>query len=134
MNFLSNRSLYEALKSRNERAYDSIYAELLGPFQYWVLRNNGSEMDAEDAFQKGLLNFLLNLETGKYQFQEATKITTVIFEYCKKVWLTELQSARMRNRTSFTEAPDLADSADDRQQEILEALYDYGQDIAPERT
>lgn len=112
MRFLGNRSLYEALKSRNEQAYDSIYAELFGPFQYWVLRNNGSEMDAEDAFQKGLLNFLINLERGKYQFQEETKITSVVFEYCKKVWLTELQSARMRNRASLTQALNLVDSSD----------------------
>ena len=33
----------------------------------------------------------------------------------------------------FQRIDDLAESADDRQQEILEALYDYGQDIAPER-
>jgi exodeoxyribonuclease-1 len=33
----------------------------------------------------------------------------------------------------FQRIDDLAESADDRQQEILEALYDYGQDIAPDR-
>jgi exodeoxyribonuclease I len=32
----------------------------------------------------------------------------------------------------FQQIDDLAESADDRAQQILEALYDYGQDIAPE--
>lgn len=85
--------LYAALKMRQAWAYDYLHRELEIPFQYWVTRNNGSEMDAEDVFQKRLLNFLLNIETGKYQFQENTKITTVIFDYCKKVWLNELASS-----------------------------------------
>jgi exodeoxyribonuclease-1 len=33
----------------------------------------------------------------------------------------------------FQAIDDLAESADDRDQDILEALYDYGQDIAPDR-
>ena len=98
--------LYEALKIRQTWAYDYLYQELAGSFQYWVVRNNGSEMDAEDAFQKGLLNFLLNIETGKYQFQENTKITTVVFDYCKKVWLNELASSRLKTRTHMPDSYD----------------------------
>ena len=33
----------------------------------------------------------------------------------------------------FQRIDELAESADDRDQAILEALYDYGQDIAPDR-
>lgn len=109
---LNNRGLYDSLKSRSDRAYDYLYTELFPPFRAWVFRNNGADMDAEDAFQKGLLNFLLNLETDKYQFQETTKVTTVVFDYCKKVWLTELQSARFRNRANLSEASDPADRVD----------------------
>lgn len=69
-------------------------------------------MDAEDAFQKGLMNFLLNLETGKYQYQSSTKVTTVIFDYCKKVWLNELQSARVKRNTGINESIDPADNFD----------------------
>ncbi|MPR32308.1 RNA polymerase sigma factor [Salmonirosea aquatica] len=98
--------LYESLKIRQAWAYDYLYQELANPFQYWVLRNSGSEMDAEDAFQKGLLNFLLNLETGKYQFRENAKITTVVFDYCKKVWLNELASSRLKTRASIPDSYD----------------------------
>lgn len=69
-------------------------------------------MDAEDAFQKGLLSFLLNIETGTYQLQAGTRITTVAFEYCKRVWLTELKSARLRHRGAMPEHLDLADPGD----------------------
>ncbi|RRB04425.1 RNA polymerase sigma factor [Larkinella rosea] len=103
---------YEALRRREERAYQFLYAHVFPSFQHWVLTNNGSEMDAEDAFQKGLLNFLLNIETGKYQFQPEARITTVAFEYCKRVWLTELKSARLRHRGTLPDHLELIDTAD----------------------
>lgn len=67
-------------------------------------------MDAEDAFQKGLMNFLINLETGKFQFQENVKLTTVIFDYCKKVWLNELNSYRMKNSIQISDNMNFADT------------------------
>lgn len=114
----SQFDLFKALKERQEWAYDFLYQELASPFSYWVTRNSGTEMDAEDAFQKGLINFLLNLETGRYQFQQNAKITTVVFEYCKRVWLNELNSSRIKTRTTM---PDAYDPAQDKDlQEDLE--------------
>ncbi len=110
--YSTDRDLYDALSRRDERAYQFLYAESYPSFLYWVLRNSGSEMDAEDAFQKGLLNFLLNVETGKYQYQAGTRVTTVLFEYCKFVWFTELKSARLRTRTSMPDGIDTVDTAD----------------------
>ncbi len=108
----SQSELYEALKKRQGWAYDYVYAELSQSFRYWVERNSGTDMDAEDAFHKGLLNFLLNLETGKYEFRENAKITTVVFDYCKKVWLNELASSRLKKRSTMPDAYDPVDDVD----------------------
>lgn len=110
--YATDRELYDALSHRDERAYQFLYADVLPSFRYWVLNNSGTEMDAEDAFQKGLLNFLLNIETGKYQLQAGARITTVAFEYCKCVWLTEVKSARFRHRGVMPEHIDTVDTAD----------------------
>lgn len=110
--YRTEQDFYDALHRRDERAYQFLYAETFPPFRYWVLSNSGSEMDAEDAFQKGLMSFLLNLETGKYQLQPQTRITTVVFEYCKCVWLTELKSARLSRRAVMPDQLDTVDTAD----------------------
>lgn len=110
--FDDNRTLYDALLQRNDRAYDFLYDRVAGSFSHWVYTHNGSEADAEDAFQKGLLNFLLNLESGRYQFQATARVTTVLFDYCKKVWLNELQSARMKTAAQLPEYVDVADDQD----------------------
>lgn len=108
----TDQDLYQALSQRDERAYSYLYAESFPSFRYWMLNNSASEMDAEDAFQKGMLSFLLNVETGKYQFQPGTRVTTVVFEYCKRVWLTELKSARLRMRGAMPEVVDMVDTTD----------------------
>lgn len=108
----TDQDLYRALSQRDERAYSYLYTESFPSFRYWMLNNSASEMDAEDAFQKGMLSFLLNVETGRYQFQPGTRVTTVVFEYCKRVWLTELKSARLRMRGAMPDVVDTADTAD----------------------
>ncbi|HAK76324.1 MAG TPA: sigma-70 family RNA polymerase sigma factor [Runella sp.] len=108
----SQFDLYQALKQRREWAYDFLYKELQHPFSYWVEKNSGTQMDAEDAFHKGLLNFLLNIETGKYQYQDNVKITTVIFDYCKKVWLNELASSRFKTQAPMPDSYNPANDVD----------------------
>ncbi|MFD2937113.1 RNA polymerase sigma factor [Spirosoma flavum] len=108
----TDQDLYDALSRREERAYQFLYAESFPSFRYWVSTNSGSEMDAEDAFQKGLLNFMLNIETGKYQFQAGARVTTIVFDYCKLVWMTELRSARLRTRGLMPDTIDTVDTAD----------------------
>lgn len=110
--YATDQDLYDALSRRDDRAYQFLYSDVFASFRYWVLNNSGTEMDAEDAFQKGLLNFLLNIETGKYQLQAGTRIATVAFEYCKCVWLTEVKSARFRHRGIMPERIDTVGTAD----------------------
>ena len=110
--YATDQLLYDALRRRDERAYQYLYADVLPSFRHWILTNSGSDDDADDAFQKGMISFLLNLETEKYQLQAGTRISTVVFEYCKRVWLTELKSARLRTRTAMPDEFDAADTTD----------------------
>lgn len=110
--FDDNRTLYDALRQRSDAAYDFLYDRVAGSFSHWVYTHNGSVMDAEDAFQKGLLNFLLNLESGQYQFQATARVTTVLFDYCKKLWLNELKSARMQIVTPLPDFIEITDDTD----------------------
>ena len=94
--------LHQALTSldrrQESRAFDYLYQHTYGAFSQWVFKHNGSEDDAADAFQKGLLNFVQNIRSGKYQYQAQAKITTVVFDYAKKIWLNELESSRLKTK------------------------------------
>jgi RNA polymerase sigma factor (sigma-70 family) len=111
--FTNQFDLYQALSNDNQavqnNAFDYIYQETFGSFSNWVYKNNGSTMDAQDAFQRGIMNFYLNLKSNKYIFQEGTKITTIVFQYAKMVWYNELESSRLKTRTKM---PDFYDEID----------------------
>ena len=62
-------------------------------------------MDAEDSFQEGLQRFYYNLQTGRFVLDKA-KISTVVFDYCKKNWQTVLKSARFRLNTPLSDDQD----------------------------
>jgi RNA polymerase sigma factor (sigma-70 family) len=120
--FSSQIELYQALintdKLQEDAAFDYIYQELYGSFRQWVFAHNGSDQDAEDAFQHGLLNFMQNVREGKYQYQTSTKITTVVFDYCKKKWLNELDSSRLKTKTSLPDSYDIAEYGKTAQDEL----------------
>jgi RNA polymerase sigma factor (sigma-70 family) len=108
----NDTNLYEGLRAGRTGAYDWLYTHLYPSYRFWVQNNNGSASDAEDAFQKGLISFVSNLTSGRYEYRAGAKVTTVIFDYCKKVWLTELDSARLRYRGAMPEQIDTPDSYD----------------------
>ena len=124
--YATDYDFYQALSRREDRAYTYLYGDLYPSFQYWVLSNSGTDEDAQDAFQKGMMNFLLNVETGKYQFQENARVTTVAFDYCKRVWQTELKSARLRKHGTLPDDMDVVDTTDIakdlERKEIVEAV------------
>lgn len=121
----SQFELYQALNSNistiQEQAFEYIYLQIFDSFSNWVCLNNGSKIDAEDAFQQGLLYFYLNLKSNKYLFQEGTKITTIVFQYAKSAWINELNSSRLKTRISMPIFYDEAD-IDPIPQEQLERL------------
>lgn len=123
--FADQSLLYEALISTHpeiqNKAFDYLYQELYGSFLFWVKSNSGSDSDAEDAFQRGILNFFLNIKSGKYTFQEKAKVTTVVFDYCKKVWLNVLSSKGFKSKGEMPagyESVEISDSGSEHEERM----------------
>jgi RNA polymerase sigma factor (sigma-70 family) len=120
--FNNQLELYKVISSDDPvvqgQAFDYIYKEIFGSFSNWVYKNNGSKIDAEDAFQQGILNFYLNLKNNRYVYYEGTKITTIIFEYAKSVWKNELVSGRVKTKTNMPDFYDEIDTAPISQEDL----------------
>lgn len=123
--FADQSLLYEALISTHpetqNKAFNYLYQELYGSFLFWVKSNSGSDSDAEDAFQKGILNFFLNVKSGKYTFQEGAKVTYVVFDYCKKVWYNVLSSKGFKSKGEMPagyESVEISDSESEQEERM----------------
>ena len=144
--FLNDQVLYGSLTSPDaqaqNRGFDYLYQENYGSFRQWVFTKNGSDEEAKDAFQSGLLNFVINLRSGRYQLQYHTKITTVVFDYCKKVYLNRINSAGYKRQDALPDnldgigikvvnAPDAPDTIVERDETVMhvnDCLKKIGQD------
>lgn len=70
-----------------------MYHDYFGMIKYFVSKNNGSDDDAGDVFQDGLVIFYEKLNTPGFTL--SCSIKTFIYAVCRNVWLKKL---RQQNR------------------------------------
>jgi len=67
--------------SREEEYYHSI--------RRFILRNGGSEQDAEDTIQEGVFRLLANVDKGAFRQDSSPK--TYLFNICRNLWISQLR-------------------------------------------
>ena len=84
---MSDKEILRELETGNEACLKHLYTHLK-MVESWVIRNSGDTDDARDLFQDAMVVFYKNLMSGKYQYNG--KISTYLFEICKRNWLNHL--------------------------------------------
>lgn len=79
----------EALARGDRKVLEMIYKEHLPSVRSWILKNNGSDNDAKDVFQEGIIaiydkaldpDFVLTCPLGAF-----------IFHICRNKWISQLR-------------------------------------------
>lgn len=94
--FTTDELLFAGLKNSDDRAYACLYSQTFRSFAHYVQTNQGSMEHAQDAFQQGMAEFYVAVKSGRYQLSPTARLKSVLFEFCKRKWINELQSARHR--------------------------------------
>lgn len=81
------------LKARKSEAFKQLYRDYFGMIKHFVSKNNGSDDDAGDVFQDGLVVLYEKLNTSGFVL--SCSIKTFIYAVCRNVWLKKL---RQQNR------------------------------------
>lgn len=120
-----NRILSE-MRNGNEAAVKHLYTHLPS-VKFWVTQNSGSEEDAFDLFQEALIVFCKNVRSGKYE--PTAKISTYLFEICKRKWLKHVNKKEFKGKTSL-DLTNVSQSSvfyvsDTPEKSNLESLQDY---------
>jgi len=81
--------LLNGLATNEKDAIERIYRENYGLIQNLVVNNNGTEEDAKDIFQEGLI--VLYEKSVSTDFELNCQLKTYLYSVCRRLWLKRLQ-------------------------------------------
>jgi RNA polymerase sigma factor (sigma-70 family) len=81
--------LLNGLSKQDPACIKVIYKENYPIIQAFVIKNSGSEEDAQDIFQESMI--VLYEKTRNKSFELTSKISTYVYSVCRHLWLKKLQ-------------------------------------------
>ena len=106
INAYNDQSLYQGLLSNEPAAFEFIYKKNFPAVRQQVKQYGGSEDDAKDIFQEGMIALWNNIRSGNYQLREGVKMSTYLIQICKLRWMDRMKKASFRyevKQESYTE-------------------------------
>ena len=94
----SNKIYLEALVKGDSKLLLQLYNKNFVKVKNFILKNNGASEDAQDIFQKALLQITLRYKKEKFIIE--TSFEAYLFTVCKNLWRRELNKTK-REVTEF---------------------------------
>jgi RNA polymerase sigma factor (sigma-70 family) len=89
-------TLYEGLKNNQPSAFEYLYKNNYLAVRQLVFQYKGSDDDAKDIFQEGVIALWNNIRSGSYQLRKDVKMSTYLIQICKLCWIDRLKKASNR--------------------------------------
>lgn len=106
----------EALLQNNSRVINEIYDTIFYKVKSYIIKNGGKNEDAEDVFQKALIQLAVRYKKEKFVIN--TSFEAYLFTVCKNLWRRELN--KEKNRVTNLDVVNLKDESGDVAFQILE--------------
>lgn len=89
-----NFDLLKALSEGNKKEIAVIYEKSFPAIKRFIIYNKGNSEDAEDIFQKALLQIIVRYK--REPFEISTSFEAYLFTVCKNLWRRELNKSKKR--------------------------------------
>ena len=89
----NDRQLLKGLSNGMQEALDVIYERVFPLVKAYICRNSGTDQDAQDVFQDGLMAVYYNLLDNDFELTCSAR--TYIYAVCRNLWLKELRSRKI---------------------------------------
>lgn len=80
------------LKTKNEKVILEIYKNNFPNVKHFVIINSGKQTDAEDVFQKALLQIIARVQVQNVEIKSSFE--AYLFTACKNLWRRELNKSK----------------------------------------
>ncbi len=105
----SDEQLVALLRQDNDQALEHLYKTHFQMIQHFILNNNGSEDDAKDIYQEGVIIFYEKVR--QEDFTLSCQIKTFLYSVCRRLWLKRL-AAKAKNTGGIEDFQDFLPAAD----------------------
>jgi RNA polymerase sigma factor (sigma-70 family) len=85
---LDNKIIIEGIRNQDKQILKSIYQTYFSTIKRFVLDNYGSEQDAKDVFQEGIIIIYRKAKEGNIKLNSSFK--TYIYSVCRFIWIKQL--------------------------------------------
>ena len=110
MRSIENKVIIEGIKNQDKEILKNIYVIYFPVIKRYILDNNGSEQDAKDAFQEGIIIIYRKIKEGNLNLSSSFK--SYIYSVCRFIWIKQLSKSKenaekMDTYLGYEEVPDI---------------------------
>jgi RNA polymerase sigma factor (sigma-70 family) len=102
---LTDQEIFDGIARKDNRVFLHLYETYQPRILRLVRQNQGSEADASDLFQEGLVALWTNIASGKFELRENARLSTYFYALCRNLWISKL---RRRQTVQSLDAEDSA--------------------------
>ena len=88
MKYIDSKKLIEGIRSQDKTVLKNLYADYFPSIKRFVIENNGSEQDAKDVFQDGIVIIYRKIKNGTFNLTSSFK--AYIYSVCRYIWIKHL--------------------------------------------
>jgi len=92
----TDKEYLEGIKNHNKKVIKSIYLNFLPKITYYLIKNSGTQLDAEDIFANALE--VIYRKSSEEKFHLSSSFYTFLFSICQRQWLKKLRRKKFGSK------------------------------------
>lgn len=113
----SDEAIVEGLRLRSDYIINFVYREYFPLIKFLVTENGGSDEDAEDVFQDGII--IIYNKISLKQLILTSSFKTFLYSVCRNLWLQKLN----KRKAIFDKLSDVEEYLEISDEDLTEASY-----------
>lgn len=85
-------NIIQGIKDRDTKVLDFIYNNFFDQIKVFIMKNHGTEKDAQDIYQDAIL--VIYLKARKNSLTLSSSFNTYLYSVCRLLWLKQLEQKR----------------------------------------
>lgn len=107
---MTDQEIFAGIVQRDNKTFLYLYERYKDQIVSMVRKNSGNEADALDIFQEGLIALWTNINKGKFEVKDQSRISTYLYALCRNIWISKLRKRKITH--SIDEEPGIEEKID----------------------